>query len=77
VKMFVTSVEAPYRNRGPESRVRIPPAEMPWLSMLFGAATASLVPRQLSPRSVVKIAVTSSLEREVAGSNPARRHVRR
>ena len=28
-------------------------------------------------RSVVKIAVTSSVKREVAGSNPARRSVRR
>lgn len=39
--------------------------------------TASPVPRLHSPRSVVKIAVTSSVKREVAGSNPARRHVRR
>ena len=41
------------------------------------AATASSVPRRPSPRSVVKIAVTSTDNREVAGSNPARRHVRR
>jgi len=41
------------------------------------AATASLVPRQPYPRSVVKIAVTSSVTREVAGSNPARRRMRR
>lgn len=77
VKMSVTSVDAPSRSRGSESRVRVPPAAMPWQSMLLGAATASTVPRQPSPRPVVKIAVTSSVKREVAGSNPARRHVRR
>lgn len=41
------------------------------------AATASLVPRRPLPRPVVKIAVTSSVKREVAGSNPARCHVHR
>jgi hypothetical protein len=41
------------------------------------AATASPIPRQPFPRSVVKIADTSSATREVAGSNPARRRMRR
>jgi hypothetical protein len=55
-------------GRGFESRGQRCPS-----SGSSGAATASPVPRQTLTRSVVKIADTSFAEREVAGSNPARR----
>jgi hypothetical protein len=77
VKMSVTSGRAPaalwseVAGSNPTGRNAVAQ------SLLFGAATASSVPRQLSTRFVVKIAATSSATREVAGSNPVRRPMRR
>jgi len=76
VKMSVTSVEAPAAEAVGDAGSN-PAGSDAVAEVLFGAATVSPVPRQSQPRPVVKIAVTSSPKREVAGSNPARRSMRR
>jgi hypothetical protein len=71
VRMSVTS----WQRRYGAERVRVPHAERRFTRK--GSNSIVCSPPTLYPRSVVKIAVTSSVKREVAGSNPARRHMRR